>query len=68
MHTHSHMYMLLAAGGKPAILFMGSPRCANLDELLSKGLHLSDFPLHDMGRDFVLLAEQRAAEAELKDK
>ena len=29
-------------------------------------LFLSDFPLHDMGREFVLLAEQRSAEAELK--
>jgi len=60
--------VLCKAGGRRCILFMGSPRCGNLSELLDNGLHLADFPLHDMGRDFVLLAEQRAAEAELKAK
>lgn len=28
----------------------------------------ADIPLHDMSRDFVLLAEQRQAEADLKER
>ena len=32
------------------------------------GLFFSDFPAHDMTRDFVLLAEQRKAEAGLKER
>jgi serine/threonine protein kinase len=51
-----------------ALLFLGSPRLSNLDEMRARGLFLSDFPLHDMARDFVLLAEQRQAEADLKEK
>ena len=42
---------------------MSPPHCHNKQ---SCNLYLSDFPLHDMGREFVLLAEQRSAEAELK--
>ncbi len=53
---------------KPVMLFLGSPRLANLDEMLKVGLFLSDIPLHDLSRDFVLLAEQRQAEADLKEK
>lgn len=50
------------------LLFLGSPRCANLEDLQNQGLYLSDIPLHDLSRDFVLLAEQRAAEAGLKER
>ena len=32
------------------------------------GLYLSDIPLHDMSSDFVVVAEQRQAEAEAKKK
>lgn len=32
------------------------------------GLFLSDIPLHDLARDFTLLAEQRMAEANLKER
>ena len=48
--------------------FMGSPRFSGLDELRMHDLYLSDFPTHDMAADFVLLAEQRKAEADLKEK
>jgi len=60
----------VGSGGPPrrALLFLGSPRLSNLDEMRARGLFLSDFPLHDMARDFVLLAEQRQAEADLKEK
>lgn len=50
--------------GTPALLFLGSPRLANLEEMNGHGLYLSDIPLHDMSRDFVLLAEQRQVRAE----
>ena len=35
--------------------------------LQHQNLSLSDFPTHDMSADFVLLAEQRQAERELKE-
>ena len=50
------------------LLFIGSPRCSNLDELKASNLFLSDLPLYDMSRDFILLAEQRSIEMELKEK
>jgi guanylate cyclase soluble subunit beta len=31
-------------------------------------MFLSDIPLHNLSRDFVLLAEQRQAEADLKER
>ena len=31
-------------------------------------LYLADFPTHDMSADFVLLAEQRLMEAEMKNE
>ena len=48
--------------------FLGSPRISCLDELRLHNLFLSDFPTHDMGADFVLLAEERKAEADQKEK
>ncbi|GFR46278.1 hypothetical protein Agub_g7832 [Astrephomene gubernaculifera] len=54
--------------GRPVLLFLGSPRVATLEEMGAHGLFLSDIPLHDMSRDFVLLAEQRQAEADLKER
>ncbi|GLC52309.1 hypothetical protein PLESTB_000607500 [Pleodorina starrii] len=54
--------------GLPVLLFLGSPRVANLEEMTCHGIYLSDIPLHDMSRDFVLLAEQRQAEADLKER
>ncbi|GFR46282.1 hypothetical protein Agub_g7836 [Astrephomene gubernaculifera] len=54
--------------GRPVLLFLGSPRVATLEEMGAHGLFLSDIPLHDMSRDFVLLAEQRQAERELQQR
>eukprot|EP00798_Chlamydomonas_sp_ICE-L_P003500 gene3500-13567_t len=53
---------------KEVLVFIGSPRCANLDDLQKHKLFLSDIPIHDMSGDFVLLAEQRQAEADLKER
>ena len=36
--------------------------------LQAQNLHLCDFPNHDMSADFVLLAEQRQVEADLKEQ
>jgi len=55
-----------APGG--ALLLLASPRLSSLDDLQRHGLFLSDMPLHDMGRDYVLLAEQRSADIDLKDR
>lgn len=50
----------------PALLLLLAPRVAGLDEMTARKLFLSDLPLHGQGREFVLLAEQRLAEAGLK--
>ncbi|KXZ56253.1 hypothetical protein GPECTOR_1g220 [Gonium pectorale] len=50
------------------LLFMGSVRLAGLEDMQHHKLFLSDIPLHDLNRDFVLLAEQRHAEAQLKER
>ncbi|KAG1669245.1 hypothetical protein FOA52_003282 [Chlamydomonas sp. UWO 241] len=52
--------------GLPAMVFYGSPRCTDLGELEACRLFLSDLPLHDGSRDYILLAEQRSLEVQLK--
>ena len=37
------------------ILFLGSPRISNIEELEHQGLYLSDIPIHDVTRDLLLL-------------
>jgi guanylate cyclase soluble subunit beta len=58
------------AGGSPrrVMLFLGSPRCGGLAEMEAQRLYLSDIPAHDTTMDYVLLAEQRKSEADLKDR
>ena len=36
---------------------MGSAMPSCLEDMVGSGLHLSDFPAHDMSRDRVLLAD-----------
>ncbi|GAB6026008.1 Guanylate cyclase soluble subunit beta-1, variant 2 [Chamberlinius hualienensis] len=50
---------------KDIMFFICSPKLLNLDDLLKRGLHLSDIPLHDATRDLVLLSEQFEAEYKL---
>ena len=50
------------------MLFVCSPRVANLDDLHNTGLFLSDIPLHDATRDLVLLSEQFEAEYKVQKK
>ena len=44
------------------ILFLGSPSVEKLDELISKGLYISDLPIHDATRDVILVGEQTKAQ------
>lgn len=53
---------------KELMLFICSPRVANLDDLNNTGLFLSDIPLHDATRDLVLLSEQFEAEYKVQKK
>ncbi len=56
-------------GGRPVgLLFMGSVRLEGLEAMRQAGLFVSDIPLHDLNRDFVLAAEQVAAEAQLRER
>uniref|UniRef100_A0A0B6ZPJ3 Guanylate cyclase soluble subunit beta-1 n=1 Tax=Arion vulgaris TaxID=1028688 RepID=A0A0B6ZPJ3_9EUPU len=48
-----------------SILFMCSPSVMNLDDISSRGLYLSDIPLHDATRELVLLSEHWEAEYKL---
>ncbi|XP_043928537.1 guanylate cyclase soluble subunit alpha-2 [Protopterus annectens] len=50
------------------ILFLGSPCIDKLDELMGRGLHLSDIPTHDATRDVILVGEQAKAQDGLKKR
>ena len=52
----------------PALLFLGGPRCGDLSEMSARRLYLSDLPAHDATLDYMLLAEQRRTEADLKER
>ncbi|XP_046394572.1 guanylate cyclase soluble subunit beta-1 [Ischnura elegans] len=47
------------------IAFLCYPSVMNLDDLVRRGLYISDVPLHDATRDLVLLSEQFEAEYKL---
>ncbi|NP_001191549.1 soluble guanylate cyclase subunit [Aplysia californica] len=51
-----------------SILFLGSPSVEKLDELLGKGLYISDIPIHDATRDVILVGEQTKAQDGLKKR
>ena len=51
-----------------ALLFLCSPRVADLDALRAQGLYLSDFPLHDATRDLIFMTHTRSAERELVEQ
>ena len=44
------------------ILFLGSPRVQEIEELKKHGLYLSDIPIHDVTREMILLHHQLKAE------
>ena len=45
-----------------SILFLGSPSIEKLDELIARGLYISDLPIHDASRDLILVGEQTKAQ------
>ncbi|WAQ99038.1 GCYA2-like protein [Mya arenaria] len=48
------------------ILFLGTPSVEKLDELIEKGLYISDLPIHDATRDVILVGEQTKAQDGLR--
>ncbi|KAJ4935657.1 hypothetical protein JOQ06_017187 [Pogonophryne albipinna] len=51
-----------------SMMFLGSPRVDKLEELMGRGLHLSDIPIHDATRDVILVGEQAKAQDGLKKR
>ncbi|XP_061781841.1 guanylate cyclase soluble subunit alpha-2 [Nerophis lumbriciformis] len=51
-----------------SLMFLGSPRVDKLEELMGRGLHLSDIPIHDAARDVILVGEQAKAQDGLKKR
>lgn len=47
-----------------SLMFLGSPSIEKLDELISKGLYISDVPIHDATRDVILVGEQTKAQVQ----
>ena len=50
------------------ILYLCSPCLFNIDDMMERGLYMSDIPLHDATRDLVLLSEHFDAEYKLTQK
>uniref|UniRef100_A0A6Q2ZI76 guanylate cyclase n=1 Tax=Esox lucius TaxID=8010 RepID=A0A6Q2ZI76_ESOLU len=48
------------------LMFLGSPRVDKLEELMGRGLYLSDIPIHDATRDVILVGQQAKAQDGLK--
>ena len=48
------------------VVFIGSPRLADLNELSERKMYLSDIPIYDVTRELVLLNQQRIAEIEVR--
>ncbi|XP_070987159.1 guanylate cyclase soluble subunit alpha-2 isoform X2 [Oncorhynchus clarkii lewisi] len=50
------------------LMFLGSPRVDKLEELMGRGLYLSDIPIHDATRDVILVGQQAKAQDGLKNR
>ncbi|XP_066286546.1 guanylate cyclase soluble subunit alpha-1-like [Branchiostoma lanceolatum] len=50
------------------MLFLGSPRVNKLEEMMGRGIYISDVPIHDATRDLVLVGEQAKAQDGLKKR
>ncbi len=44
------------------LLFIGSPVIHHLEEMTTRGLYISDIPIHDSTRDIILVGEQTKAQ------
>jgi len=45
-----------------SLLFLGSPLIDGLEGLTTRGLYISDIPIHDATRDVILVGEQARAQ------
>lgn len=45
-----------------SLMFLGTPALDGLESLTSRGLFISDIPLHDATRDVILVGEQARAQ------
>lgn len=45
-----------------SLMFLGAPALDGLESLTSRGLFISDIPLHDATRDVILVGEQARAQ------
>ena len=45
-----------------SVMFLGSPMVGKLDQLIGKGIYVSDIPIHDATRDVILVGEQTKAQ------
>ena len=45
-----------------SMMFLGSPSVEKLEELIGKGIYISDIPIHDATRDVILVGEQTKAQ------
>lgn len=45
-----------------SLMFVGTPALNGLESLTSRGLFISDIPLHDATRDVILVGEQARAQ------
>lgn len=50
------------------LIFIGSPRLTDLNEMLERNVFLCDIPIYDVTRELVLLNQQRTAEIEVSKK
>ncbi|KAF2360650.1 Heme-NO binding [Trinorchestia longiramus] len=49
-----------------SLLFVGSPLLDGMESLTSRGLYISDIPIHDATRDVILVGEQSRAQDSIK--
>ncbi|XP_022673455.1 guanylate cyclase soluble subunit beta-1-like isoform X3 [Varroa jacobsoni] len=50
------------------LLFVGSPRFTEIEDMARTGVYFSDFPVHDASKDLVLLSHYQKGERELVEK
>lgn len=49
-----------------SLMFLGTPALDGLESLTSRGLFISDIPLHDATRDVILVGEQARAQVSIR--
>lgn len=50
------------------LLFLGSPLIEGLEGLTTRGLYISDIPIHDATRDVILVGEQSRAQVRIRER